>query len=50
MVTAVKPRKVPELEALARDRVGDGGSPALFFVTDAGVVVTVTRDFDGVTR
>lgn len=34
------------LENMARDLVGDGGSPNLFFVTDNGVVVTITRDFD----
>lgn len=41
-----KPRKIEALELLAREMVGDGKSPGLFFVTDRGVVVTVTRSFD----
>lgn len=40
----MKPRKIERLEALARECVGDGRQPDLFFVTDQGVVVTVTRD------
>lgn len=39
------PRKVAELETLARDMVGDDSTPDLFFVTDRGAVVTVSRDF-----
>ena len=37
--------KLEALETLARERVGDGQSPDLFFVTDQGTVVTVTRDY-----
>ena len=38
--------KLEALETLARETVGDGQTPDLFFVTDQGTVVTVTRDFD----
>jgi hypothetical protein len=41
-----KPRKIEALENLARTMVGDGRNPDLFFVTDQGVVVTITRDKD----
>ena len=41
-----KPRKIAALEALAREIVGDGKGPDLFFVTDQGVVVTITRDYE----
>jgi len=34
-----------ELESLARDFIGDGRVPNLFFVTNRGLVVTVTRHF-----
>ena len=44
--TASKPRKIAALEDMARTMVGDGGSPNLFFVTDRGVVVSVSRSFD----
>lgn len=33
------------LEELARDLIGDGKTPDLFFVTDRGNVVTVTTDY-----
>jgi hypothetical protein len=36
--------RVTTLEELARETIGDGGSPNLYFVTDNGDVVTVTRD------
>lgn len=38
--------KIQELQTLASDKIGDGKSPNLFFVTDEGIVVTVTRDFN----
>jgi len=41
---ATKPQKIEPLEALARDYVGDGKSPNLFFVTDQGTVVLISRD------
>lgn len=37
------PKKIKQLEELARDTVGDGTAPDLYFVTDRGTVVTVTR-------
>jgi hypothetical protein len=40
-----KPRKVKVLEELATVVIGDGKAPHLFFVTDQGVVDTVSRDF-----
>lgn len=42
----MKPRKIAILEALASSTIGDGKSPDLFFVTDQGVCVTVTRSFE----
>jgi hypothetical protein len=39
-------RKVEEVEAIARKVVGDGKSPNLFFVSQEGVILTVTRDFE----
>jgi len=42
----MKPKKINELEALASNLIGDGQSPNLYFVTDRGVVVTVTRSFE----
>ncbi len=39
-----KPAKIAALEILACDMVGDGKAPDLFFVTDQGVVITVTRN------
>jgi hypothetical protein len=38
--------KIRALEEMAREMVGDGKRPNLHFVTDKGVVVTVTRDAD----
>ena len=38
-------KKIESLEAMAREMVGDGQSPNLFFVSIEGVIVTVTRDF-----
>lgn len=40
-----KPRKTEQLEELARSVVGDDKTPDIFFVTDQGTVVTVSRDF-----
>lgn len=34
------------LEALARELVGDGKSPNLFFVSSEGNVILISRDFD----
>ncbi len=42
----MKPRAIKELQALATEMVGDSNAPDLFFVTDQGVVVTVTRCFE----
>lgn len=42
----MKPKKINELEALASNLIGDGQSPNLYFVTDQGVVVTVTRSLE----
>ena len=42
----IKPKKIKELEHLARDMVGDGKTPNLYFVSNQGVIVTVTRDFE----
>jgi hypothetical protein len=36
--------KIPELEKLARDMIGDGKSPNLYFVTLKGAVVSVDTD------
>ncbi len=40
----MKPQKVVMLENFARDTIGDNRKPDLFFVTDRGVVVTVTQN------
>lgn len=46
MITLKKaPAKIEALEELARTHVGDGKRPNLFFVSLAGSIVTVTRDF-----
>lgn len=42
----MKPQKIDVLETMARDMVGDGKSPNLFFVTDQGVVTLVARNGD----
>lgn len=39
-------RRVEQLEKLARDVVGDSGSPNLYFVSDAKGVIMVTKDLD----
>lgn len=39
-------KTIKELNALATDMVGDGGKPNLFFVTQDGQVVTVSRNFE----
>lgn len=44
------PRRIPALESMARDMVGDSGTPDLFFVTDRGVVVMVARSFPAAHR
>lgn len=36
-------RKIPELERFAKLAIGDGMPPNLYFVTDEGVIVTITR-------
>lgn len=38
--------KIEVLQNLASQIIGDGSKSDMFFVTDQGVVVTVTRDFD----
>jgi len=38
-------RKIESLELMAREMVGDGQSPNLYFVSLEGVIITVTRDF-----
>lgn len=40
------PRKIEACEALARNMVGDGKSPNLFFVSIGGTNVMITRDFN----
>ena len=45
MKTSAMPSKIPALQSLASDVIGDGKSPNLFFVTDRGVTITVTRNF-----
>lgn len=37
--------KIESLEKLARNMVGDGNSPNLYFVSDCGVCITITRNF-----
>lgn len=37
--------KIKELEAIAREMVGDGQSPNLFFVSRKGIIEMVTGDF-----
>jgi len=39
-------KKIKELNALAAEMVGDDKSPNLYFVTQKGDVVTVTRHFE----
>ena len=41
----MKPKKIKELQELATKMVGDGKNPNLFFVTDRGVTIMVTRSF-----
>lgn len=38
--------KIKPLQTLATDMVGDGKNPNLFFVTEQGITITVTRDFN----
>lgn len=40
-----KPLATPELEELARQKVGDGLKPELFFVSRQGVIILVSCDF-----
>ena len=40
-----KPKKIKELQELPVNMVGDGKSPNVFFVSEQGVITTVTRDF-----
>ena len=39
-------KKIKQLEDLAISTVGDGKNPNLFFVSENGVITTVTRDFN----
>lgn len=41
-----KPTEIEPLQSLPRTMVGDGGQPNVFFVTDQGVTVTITTDFE----
>lgn len=41
---STNPQKIEQLEALAREMVGDGGTPNLFFVSISGVIVLISRD------
>lgn len=38
------------LEALAREMVGDGRHPNLFFVSSEGNIILISRDFDAAYR
>ena len=38
--------KIKQLQELARDMIGDEKTPNLFFVSEQGVIITVTRDFE----
>lgn len=38
--------KISALQQLATAKVGDGKNPNLYFVTDKGVVTTISQDFD----
>lgn len=40
------PERIDALEAFVSATVGDGKSPNLFFVSDRGVNVMITRNFD----
>ena len=42
----MKLRKIETLETFASNVIGDGKSPDLFFVSDQGVCITVTRSFE----
>ena len=37
---------IKQLQKLATDMVGNGKTPNLFFVSEQGVIITVTRDFE----
>jgi hypothetical protein len=39
-------RQISELEKMAREMIGDGGAPNLFFVSQGGVIITVSRSFE----
>jgi hypothetical protein len=41
-----KPKRIGVLEDFASITIGDDKAPNLYFVTDQGVLVTITRDFD----
>lgn len=41
-----KPKRIPQLEEFASATIGDDKTPDLFFVSDNGSIVTVTRNFD----
>ena len=38
-------KKIEVLEELARNIIGDGKTPDVFFVSDNGTIVTITTDF-----
>lgn len=42
--TVTVPQRIEALEQSARNIVGDGKAPNVYFVTDQGVVTTITRD------
>ena len=41
----IKPKKIKELEQLASNMVCDGKTPNLYFVTNQGVIIMITRNF-----
>lgn len=42
----MKPKKIKALEEFTSHTVGDGKSPNLYFVTDQGTVISITRSFE----
>lgn len=39
-------RKIKEFESMATNLIGDGKTPDLFFVSEQGVIITISRSFD----
>lgn len=39
-------KPIKQLQELATEIIGDGKSPELFFVTEEGIVTTVSRNFE----